>query len=139
MHHSVFIKVNNVLSLVDQTKNKKPSIYNFPGDTEIHGQYECGAENEFGQARATIEVSGKATPAQFKSSRMGEKKRPTEFSLEWAVSSYTPVTQFRCNSLSTRNCITNNKDKKTFYLSFLSFSGLRSGRTPRALWVPGCL
>jgi len=26
---------------------------------------------------------------------MGDKKRPTEFSLEWAVSSYTPVTKFR--------------------------------------------
>ena len=99
---------------------QKPSIYNFPGDTEIHGQYECGAENEFGQARATIEVSGKATPAQFKSSRMGEKKRPTEFSLEWAVSSYTPVTQFRCNNsslpLSTKNCET-KKIQKRLHLS----------------------
>lgn len=65
------------------------------GDTEIHGQYECAAENDFGQARATIEVSGKATPAHFKSPRMGDKKRPTEFRLEWAVSSYTPVTKFR--------------------------------------------
>ena len=40
-------------------------------------------------------MSGKATPAHFKSKRMGDKKKPTEFSLEWVVSSYTPVTQFR--------------------------------------------
>ena len=40
-------------------------------------------------------MSGKATPANFKSPRMGDKKKPTEFSLEWAVTSYTPVTQFR--------------------------------------------
>ena len=40
-------------------------------------------------------MSGKATPANFKSPRMGDKKQPTEYSLEWVVSSYTPVTEFR--------------------------------------------
>ena len=93
MHQSVLLKVN-VLSHVDCC-DAKPYIYHFSGKTEIHGKYDCRAENEFGEARATIEVSGKATPAQFKSKRMGDKKMPTEFSLEWVVSSYTPVTQFR--------------------------------------------
>lgn len=73
----------------------KSYIYHFPGETEIHGKYNCRAENDFGEAQATIEVSGKATPANFKSPRMGDKKQPTEYSLEWAVSSYTPVTEFR--------------------------------------------
>ena len=92
--------------------NRKPNIYHFPGDTEIHGQYECAAENDFGQARATIEVSGKATPAHFKSPRMGDKKRPTEFSLEWAVSSYTPVTKFRYNNSALTYLCRDSKSKQ---------------------------
>ena len=40
-------------------------------------------------------MSGKATPANFRSAVMGDKKRPTEYTLEWEVSSYTPVTEFR--------------------------------------------
>ena len=73
----------------------KSYIYHFPGETEIHGKYNCRAENDFGEAQATIEVSGKATPAHFKSPWMGDKKQPTEYSLEWVVTSYTPVTEFR--------------------------------------------
>ena len=71
------------------------NLYHFLGETEIHGKYNCRAENDFGEAQATIEVSGKATPAHFKSPWMGDKKQPTEYSLEWVVTSYTPVTEFR--------------------------------------------
>ena len=59
---------------------------------EIHGKYDCRAMNEFGEAMATTEVSGKAAPADFKSNPVSEKE--TEYTLEWMVASSTLVTEF---------------------------------------------
>ena len=64
-----------------------------PGENEIHGKYDCRARNDYGEALATTEVSGKAAPANFKSSKMGSEE--TSYLLEWVVTSTSPVTQFQ--------------------------------------------
>merc|ERR1712096_526990 len=51
------------------------------------------ARNQFGEDKKMIEVSGKASPAEFKSSLWGEKKK--KYELEWVVESITEVTQFQ--------------------------------------------
>lgn len=58
-----------------------------------HGKYECRARNDFGEDMKTIEVSGKASPAEFKSGQLGEKKK--KYALEWVVESITQVTEFK--------------------------------------------
>ena len=64
-----------------------------PGENEIHGKYDCRARNDYGEALATTEVSGKAAPANFKSSKMGSEE--TFYSLEWVVTSTSQVTEFQ--------------------------------------------
>ena len=64
-----------------------------PGENEIHGKYDCRARNDYGEALATTEVSGKAAPANFKSSKMGSEE--TFYLLEWVVTSTSPVTEFQ--------------------------------------------
>jgi len=58
-----------------------------------HGKYECRARNDFGEDMKTIEVSGKASPAEFKSGQLGENKK--KYALEWVVESITTVTEFK--------------------------------------------
>ena len=63
------------------------------GEREIHGKYDCRARNDYGEAMATTEVSGKAAPANFKSSKMSEEER--SYTLEWVGTSTSPVTEFQ--------------------------------------------
>ena len=63
------------------------------GERKIHGKYDCRARNDFGEALATTEVSGKAAPANFKSPKMSAEEEI--YRLEWVVTSTSPVTEFQ--------------------------------------------
>merc|ERR1719402_2004024 len=56
------------------------------------GKYECRAVNELGEDMKMIEVSGKASPAEFKSPAKGKHK--DSYTLQWLVQSITEVTDF---------------------------------------------
>ena len=58
-----------------------------------HGSYSCHATNYLGSATATHEISGKASPAVFKSSPRGTKD--TAYLLEWSTMSFSPITEFQ--------------------------------------------
>jgi len=86
-----------------------------------HGKYECLARNQFGEDKKMIEVSGKASPAEFKSSLWGEKKK--KYELEWVVESITEVTQFQVEYRKVtdddgewikRNVIPSKVDKRSY-------------------------
>jgi len=79
-------------SVITKRGNRHSLLIQKIGDMEIHGKYDCRAMNEFGEAMATTEVSGKAAPADFKSNPVSEKE--TEYTLEWMVASSTLVTEF---------------------------------------------
>lgn len=57
------------------------------------GEYTCMATSEKGSASQTLEISGLAGSAEFKSSPAGRES--TSYLLEWTVVSYSPVTAFR--------------------------------------------
>jgi len=59
---------------------------------EDYGSYKCGATNYLGSAEAIQQISGKASPAQFKSSPRGTED--SSYLLEWTSMSYTPITEF---------------------------------------------
>jgi len=80
-------------SVITKRGNRHSLLIQKIGDVEIHGKYDCRAMNEFGEAMATTEVSGKAAPADFKSNPVSEKE--TEYTLEWVVASSTMVNQFK--------------------------------------------
>jgi len=57
------------------------------------GKYTCHAKSERGSAQETMEISGLAGSAEFKSDPTGLE--PSSYVLEWVVVSYSPVTAFR--------------------------------------------
>lgn len=57
------------------------------------GEYSCHASSSSGQAQQSIEISGMAGPAEYKSEPAG--KQADSYLLEWTVVSYTPVTAFK--------------------------------------------
>jgi len=57
------------------------------------GQYKCKATNKFGSDEKTTEVSGQATPVNFKSDPMGQQEH--YFNMEWVTESISPVTNFK--------------------------------------------
>jgi len=57
------------------------------------GVYACVAQNKFGAANKSTEVSGKATPPNFKSEALGSSDN--EFVLEWVAESITNITAFK--------------------------------------------
>eukprot|EP00090_Calanus_glacialis_P045754 TRINITY_DN8695_c0_g1_i4.p1 TRINITY_DN8695_c0_g1~~TRINITY_DN8695_c0_g1_i4.p1 ORF type:complete len:487 (+),score=100.92 TRINITY_DN8695_c0_g1_i4:183-1643(+) len=59
---------------------------------EDYGSYSCQASNYLGSTTALQEISGKASPAQFKSSPKGTEE--SSYLLEWSSMSYTPITEF---------------------------------------------
>lgn len=56
------------------------------------GSYSCRASNNLGTQHRVIELSGHASPAEFKSQASGNKK--TTFLLEWTSKSYSPISKF---------------------------------------------
>ena len=58
-----------------------------------YGSYSCHATNYLGSATAAHEISGKASPAVFKSSPRGTKD--TAYLLEWSTMSFSPITEFQ--------------------------------------------
>eukprot|EP00096_Caligus_rogercresseyi_P000157 TRINITY_DN1043_c0_g1_i4.p1 TRINITY_DN1043_c0_g1~~TRINITY_DN1043_c0_g1_i4.p1 ORF type:complete len:469 (-),score=111.82 TRINITY_DN1043_c0_g1_i4:484-1890(-) len=65
-----------------------------PGITSsTFGQYTCQAENEFGTAEVSTTVSGKAAPAEIKSSPEGPQENA--FSMEWVSQSISNITAFK--------------------------------------------
>jgi len=57
-----------------------------------YGSYSCHAGNKLGSAEAVLQISGKASPADFKSNPVGTEE--TSYLLEWSSMSYTPITEF---------------------------------------------
>lgn len=57
------------------------------------GEYTCHASSERGSASETLEISGLAKAADFKSDWAGREEN--SYLLEWTVNSYSPVTAFR--------------------------------------------
>jgi len=80
---------NNVIT---KRGNRHSLLLQKIGETNTHGKYQCRAINQFGEAMALTEVSGKAAPANFKSLPMGEGL--TTYNLEWVVTSSSEVTEF---------------------------------------------
>eukprot|EP00092_Neocalanus_flemingeri_P087809 GFUD01110874.1.p1 GENE.GFUD01110874.1~~GFUD01110874.1.p1 ORF type:complete len:497 (+),score=131.98 GFUD01110874.1:127-1617(+) len=57
-----------------------------------YGSYSCSAGNRLGSAQAVMQISGKASPAHFKSNPAGTEE--SSYLLEWSSMSYTPITEF---------------------------------------------
>jgi hypothetical protein len=81
---------NNVIT---KRGNRHSLLLQKIGETDTHGKYQCRAVNQFGEAMALTEVSGKAAPANFKSLPMGEGL--TTYNLEWVVMSSSEVSEFK--------------------------------------------
>ena len=80
-------------NVITKRGNRHSLLLQNIGQSNTHGKYECRALNEFGEAMALTEVSGKAAPANFKSLPLGNSK--TEYKLEWVVTSSSAVTEFQ--------------------------------------------
>jgi len=61
--------------------------------SEDFGKYACKASNSLGSQQKVIELTGHASPAQFKSSASGSSEN--SFLIEWSSSSFTPITKFK--------------------------------------------
>jgi len=81
---------NNVIT---KRGNRHSLLLQKIGETDTHGKYQCRAVNQFGEAMALTEVSGKAAPANFKSLPMGQGL--TTYNLEWVVTSSSDVSEFK--------------------------------------------
>ena len=81
---------NNVIT---RRGNRHSLLLQKIGETDTLGKYQCRALNEFGEAMALTEVSGKAAPANFKSLPMS--KSLTSYKLEWVVTSSSEVSEFK--------------------------------------------
>ena len=58
------------------------------------GEYSCHASNEHGDARdTTIQLSGHARPADFKSSPAGTEAN--SFLIQWSSFSFSPIEEFK--------------------------------------------
>jgi len=80
-------------NVISNIKNRHSLLLQKIGETDTHGKYQCRAYNQFGEAMALTEVSGKAAPANFKSLPMGEGL--TTYNLEWVVTSSSEVSEFQ--------------------------------------------
>merc|ERR1712013_952774 len=80
-------------NVISNIKNRHSLLLQKIGETDTHGKYQCRAYNQFGEAMALTEVSGKAAPANFKSLPMGEGL--TTYNLEWVVTSSSEVSEFK--------------------------------------------
>lgn len=76
-----------------QNVHSKHSLIISSVEKEDFGVYSCHANSEKGSASETIEISGLARPAEFKSKPGGLEEN--SYVLEWSVVSYSPVTAFR--------------------------------------------
>jgi len=61
--------------------------------SEDFGKYSCKASNSLGSQQKVIELTGHASPAQFRSSASGSSEN--SFLIEWSSSSFTPITKFK--------------------------------------------
>eukprot|EP00092_Neocalanus_flemingeri_P092570 GFUD01117529.1.p1 GENE.GFUD01117529.1~~GFUD01117529.1.p1 ORF type:complete len:486 (+),score=120.08 GFUD01117529.1:165-1622(+) len=59
---------------------------------EDFGKYSCQASNSLGSDQHTIEMTGNAAAAEFKSTASGHSE--SSFLLEWTSMSYTPIEEF---------------------------------------------
>jgi len=80
-------------NVITKRGNRHSLLLQKIGETDTHGKYQCRALNEFGEAMALTEVSGKAAPANFKSLPMS--KSLTSYKLEWVVTSSSEVSEFK--------------------------------------------
>jgi len=79
-------------ALFDRRGNRHSII--LTGNNEpIYGVYKCKATNKFGSDEATTEVSGKATPVNFKSEPIGTMDDVHH--MEWVAESQSPITAFK--------------------------------------------
>jgi len=80
-------------NVITKRGNRHSLLLQKIGETDTHGKYQCRAVNQYGEAMALTEVSGKAAPANFKSLPMGEAL--TTYDLEWVVTSSSDVSEFK--------------------------------------------
>eukprot|EP00092_Neocalanus_flemingeri_P012338 GFUD01013302.1.p1 GENE.GFUD01013302.1~~GFUD01013302.1.p1 ORF type:complete len:508 (+),score=79.40 GFUD01013302.1:150-1673(+) len=80
-------------NVITKRGNRHSLLLQKIGETDTHGKYQCRAVNQFGEAMALTEVSGKAAPANFKSLPMG--KELSSYNLEWVVTSSSDVSEFK--------------------------------------------
>jgi len=80
-------------NVITKRGNRHSLLLQKIGETDTHGKYQCRAVNQFGEAMALTEVSGKAAPANFKSLPMG--KALTTYNIEWVVTSSSDVSEFK--------------------------------------------
>lgn len=57
------------------------------------GNYSCVAENSLGRAKKYMELSGRPSPAEFKSTPYSRAK--DSYNLTWVVESYPPLEEVR--------------------------------------------
>ena len=78
--------------MIQKRNNRHSLLLQQVGRVDSYGKYQCRAKNSLGEAMALTEVSGKPTPASFKSPSVGEEKE--RYMLEWVVTSTSPVEGF---------------------------------------------
>ena len=79
-------------TVIQKRNNRHSLLLQQVGRVDSYGKYQCRAKNSLGEAMALTEVSGKPTPASFKSPSVGEEKE--RYMLEWVVTSTSPVEGF---------------------------------------------
>ena len=79
-------------TVIQKRNNRHSLLLQQVGRVDSYGKYQCRAKNSLGEAMALTEVSGKPTPASFKSPSVGEEAE--RYVLEWVVTSTSPVEGF---------------------------------------------
>lgn len=80
--NSIYMNIGNRHSII------------LPGITQsTYGLYTCRATNEFGSTEKTTQVSGQASPVNFKSESFGTDN--SVYNLEWVAESISPITAFK--------------------------------------------
>merc|ERR1719483_1994743 len=81
--------------IITKRGNRHTLLLQRIGEVDTHGKYQCRALNMYGEDMALTEVSGKAAPANFKSAPYVRGTEPTQYKLEWVVTSSSEVTDFK--------------------------------------------
>ncbi|BES88449.1 Immunoglobulin V-set domain [Nesidiocoris tenuis] len=76
-----------------ETRGNKHSLNIKQVQSSDFGNYSCVAENSLGRAKKYMELSGRPSPAQFRSAPFSRSK--DSYNLTWMVESYPPLEEVR--------------------------------------------
>ncbi|XP_065202669.1 limbic system-associated membrane protein-like isoform X2 [Planococcus citri] len=97
------------------------------------GNYSCFADNPIGKNRQFVTLSGKPHPAIFRSNSNGKQK--DSYNITWAVSSYTPIEEYK---LSYRSVSEAPQTFQPHYISYPNKYDLKPGKKDGdVMYAPG--